>query len=132
RQFDLQVPSSVSFQLVRELYKSGFDPAFTSCAAIDYALGIPLAHLGVPSTANVLPIYVNAYLPPQPTMERCYAFGVALAAAIARLDLKAAVIASGGMSHFPGTDRYGNPDLDFDNRLLDRLAQGHLKSLVGY
>lgn len=130
--FDFQVPSAVSFELVRELYKSGFDPAFTSCAAIDYALGIPLTHLGVPSTANVLPVYVNAYLPPQPTMERCYAFGVALGAAISRLGLKAAVIASGGMSHFPGTDRYGDPDLDFDNRLLDRLAQGHLKSLVGY
>ncbi len=30
-------------------------------------------------TDPVLPIYVNAYLPPQPTMERCYAFGQAVA-----------------------------------------------------
>jgi hypothetical protein len=35
-----------------------------------YAIGIPLTHLGVEDP--VLPMSVNAYLPPQPTMERCY------------------------------------------------------------
>lgn len=128
--FDYQVPSAVAFELVRELYRSGFDPAFTSSAAIDYALGIPLTHLGV--RAPVLPIYVNAYLPPQPTMERCYAFGVALAQAVTRLGLRTVVVASGGMSHFPGTDRYSQPDLAFDTRALDRIRAGHLKSLAGY
>src|SRR5467141_1361358 len=56
---------------------SVLDPAFTSVAKIDYALGIPLTHLEIADA--VLPIYVNAYLPPQPSMERCYAFGQALA-----------------------------------------------------
>src|SRR5690606_2178091 len=60
------------------------------------------------------------------------AFGGALAAAVARLGLKAVVIASGGMSHFPGTDRYADPDLEFDNALLERLAEGDLKTLIGY
>jgi len=40
-------------------------------------MGIPLTHLGVEDP--VLPISVNAYLPPQPTIERCYAFGEAVA-----------------------------------------------------
>jgi 2,3-dihydroxyphenylpropionate 1,2-dioxygenase len=128
--FDYQVPSAVSFELVRELYRSGFDPAFTSSADIDYALGIPLTHLGV--RAPVLPIYVNAYLPPQPTMERCYAFGVALAQAVTRMGLRTVVVASGGMSHFPGTDRYSHPDLAFDTRVLERIRAGQLKSLAGY
>lgn len=128
--FDYQVPSEISFELVRELYRSGFDPAFTSSADIDYALGIPLTHLGV--KAPVLPIYVNAYLPPQPSMERCYAFGHALGNAVTRLGLRTVVVASGGMSHFPGTDRYSNPDLSFDNKVLDRLRTGNLKSLMGY
>lgn len=128
--FDYRVPSPVSFALLRELYQAGFDPAFTSTAQIDYALGIPLVHLGV--TAPVLPIYVNAYLPPQPTPERCYAFGVALAAAVTRLGLRTVVVASGGMSHFPGTDRYSAPDLDFDMTVLERIKAGHLKSLAGY
>lgn len=130
RRFDHEVPSEVSFALLRELYGAGFDPAFSSSAAIDYALGIPLTHLGI--TGAVLPIYVNAYLPPQPTMERCYAFGAALANAVTRLGLRTVVIASGGMSHFPGTDRYSEPDIAFDTQALERIRAGHLKSLVGY
>ena len=71
RKFHWKVPSEIGFELVRQLYRQNFDPAFTSTAKIDYAIGIPLTHLG--HTDPVLPIYVNAYLPPQPTMERCYA-----------------------------------------------------------
>jgi len=36
------------------------------------------------------------------------------------------------MSHFPGTDRYSNPELAWDRRVLEKLAAGHLKSLIGY
>jgi 2,3-dihydroxyphenylpropionate 1,2-dioxygenase len=112
------------------MYDQGFDPAFTSVAKIDYALGIPLTHLDV--GGPVLPIYVNAYLPPQPTMERCYAFGQALARIVGAMGLRTAVLASGGMSHYPGTERYAEPDLAWDRKALDRLAAGHLKSLIGY
>jgi 2,3-dihydroxyphenylpropionate 1,2-dioxygenase len=80
----------------------------------------------------VLPIYVNAYLPPQPTMERCYAFGQAVARTVTALGLKTVILSSGGMSHFPGTDRYSNPELAWDQRVLEKLASGNLKSLIGY
>jgi len=129
RQFHWQIPSAVSFELVRQLYRQGFDPAFTSTAKIDYAMGIPLTHLG--HTDPVLPIYVNAYLPPQPTIERCYAFGQAIARTVTAMGLSTVVLASGGMSHFPGTDRYSKPELEWDNRLLARLAAGNLKALIG-
>src|SRR5215510_3666635 len=72
RDFYWRIPGEIGHALTRELYREGFDPAFTSTANIDYAIGIPLTHLKV--NDPVLPIYVNAYLPPQPTMERCYAF----------------------------------------------------------
>jgi 2,3-dihydroxyphenylpropionate 1,2-dioxygenase len=80
----------------------------------------------------VLPIYVNAYLPPQPTMERCYQFGQAVARTVTALGLKTVILSSGGMSHFPGTDRYSNPELAWDKRALEKLAAGNLKSLIGY
>jgi 2,3-dihydroxyphenylpropionate 1,2-dioxygenase len=130
RKFRWQVPSEIGFALVRELYRQNFDPAFTSTAKIDYAIGIPLTHLD--HTGPVLPIYVNAYLPPQPTMERCYAFGQAVARTVTTLGLKTVILASGGMSHFPGTDRYSNPELAFDQRLLEQLATGRLKSLIAF
>jgi 2,3-dihydroxyphenylpropionate 1,2-dioxygenase len=36
------------------------------------------------------------------------------------------------MSHFPGTDRYSNPELAWDARALEKLEAGNLKSLIGY
>ena len=81
---------------MRQIYAQGFDSAFTSVAKIDYALGIPLTHLEIADP--VLPIYVNAYLPPQPSMERCYAFGQALARIVS---------AMGVMSLLPPTKMRG-------------------------
>lgn len=129
KDFHYPVASEVSFALIRQLYRLGFDPAFSSTAVVDYALGIPLTHMG--ARGPLVPVYVNAYLPPQPSMERCYAFGQALATALSTLHIKAVVMASGGMSHFPGTDRYANPDLEFDKAVLAPLARGNLKSLIG-
>src|SRR5215472_14398700 len=110
--------------------RRGFDPAFTSVAKIDYALGIPLTHLEIADP--VLPIYVNAYLPPQPSMERCWAFGQTLARIVSAMGVSTVVLASGGMSHYPGTERYAAPDLAWDRAALARIAAGNLKSLVGY
>ena len=117
-------------ELVRQLSKQGFDPPFTSTAKFDYAMGIPLTHIG--HTDPVLPVYINAYLAPQPTMARCYAFGEAIARSVTGLGLRTVVLASGGMSHFPGTDRYSNPELEWDQAALSRIAAGNLKSLIGY
>lgn len=130
RKFHWKIPSEIGFEIVRQMYRQGFDPAFTSTARIDYAIGIPLTHLGV--TDPVLPIFVNAYLPPQPTMERCYQFGQAIARTVTSLGLRTVILSSGGMSHFPGTDRYSNPELAWDNKVLEKLSSGNLKSLIGY
>ncbi len=41
RKFHWKIPSEISFEIVRQLYRQNFDPAFTSTARIDYAIGIP-------------------------------------------------------------------------------------------
>jgi 2,3-dihydroxyphenylpropionate 1,2-dioxygenase len=130
RKFHWKIPSEIGFELVRQLYRQNFDPAFTSTAKIDYAIGIPLTHIGL--TDPVLPIFVNAYLPPQPTMERCYAFGQAVARTVTAMGLRTVILSSGGMSHFPGTDRYSSPELAWDNEVLEKLSAGNLKSLIGF
>ena len=63
-----------------QLLDLGFDPAFTLDAGLGTAFTIPLEFCGYPRETPFLPIFVNAYVPPQPTPERCFAFGRALGA----------------------------------------------------
>jgi 2,3-dihydroxyphenylpropionate 1,2-dioxygenase len=119
--------SEVAFELVRQLYRQ---TSIRHSHRLPRSTIIPLTHLG--HTGPVLPIYVNAYLPPQPTMERCYAFGQAVARTVTALGLTTVILSSGGMSHFPGTDRYANPELGWDRRVLEKLAAGNLKALIGF
>ena len=78
----------------------------------------------------ILPLFVNAYVPPQPRMERCYALGEAMGRGLRALGLRVLVMVSGGMSHFPGTERYAEPDLDFDKKVLGEMADGNLRYLL--
>ena len=39
-------------------------------------------------------------------------------------------MASGGMSHFPGTDRYASPEFEYDRRLLAALKEGRGRELA--
>jgi hypothetical protein len=51
----------------------------------------------------IVPVFINCYFPPnQPSPKRCYDFGLALRRAIERWpgDLRVALVASGGLSHF--------------------------------
>jgi 2,3-dihydroxyphenylpropionate 1,2-dioxygenase len=128
REFSYDVDSETALGLVRYLQDEGFDPAFTSTVEMEYSSAIPLDHLGV--GVPIVPLYVNAYVPPQPSMERCFALGRALARGLAAMGKTAVVIASGGMSHFPGTDRYSSPDLAFDQTLLEPLRAGQLRALL--
>jgi 2,3-dihydroxyphenylpropionate 1,2-dioxygenase len=102
----------------------GFDLLYTQDAPLDYAFFVPL-HFTMPEPAvPLVPLHVNVYLPPQPTPRRCYEWGRALGEILRARPERIALMASGGLSHFPGTDRYASPDFDFDRRLLDGLAAG--------
>jgi 2,3-dihydroxyphenylpropionate 1,2-dioxygenase len=128
RDFRFAIDSEAAMRLMLHMQSEGFDPAFTNTAEIDYAFGIPLTFLGV--SRKIIPLYVNSYVPPQPSMLRCYGFGAALARGIEAAGLSAVVIASGGMSHFPGTDRYSQPEVEFDRTLFDILKTGNLRYLL--
>ena len=78
----------------------------------------------------IVPLHVNVYLPPQPTPARCHAWGAALGEILRARPERVALIASGGMSHFPGTDRYASPEFDYDRALLDLLRDGRGRELA--
>lgn len=130
RSYRYPVASEAALDLLRYTQRRGFDPAFTSTAKLDYAFGIPLDFTGM--DMPIIPVFVNAYVPPQPLMERCYAFGQTLADGIEALGLRAVVVCSGGLSHYPGTMRYvePGPDTAFDEYFMDRMAAGETRYLL--
>jgi len=104
--------------------EQGFDLAYSQDLALDYAFYVPL-HFVMPEPAvPIVPLYVNVYLPPQPTPARCHAWGRALRAILDARPERVALLASGGLSHFPGSDRYDAPDYDWDHQMLGKLVAG--------
>ena len=114
--------------LARAILEQGiereFDLVYSQDVRLDYAFYVPL-HFTMPAPAvPIVPLYVNVYLPPQPTPKRCYAWGQALAGILDSRAERVALMASGGMSHYPGTDRYASPDHEWDRQMLAALADG--------
>ena len=110
--------------------EGGFDLLYTQDAPLDYAFYVPL-HFVMPEPAlPIVPLHVNVYLPPQPTPARCHAWGRTLGAILRGRPERVALIASGGMSHYPGTDRYASPDFDYDRGLLLALREGRSRELT--
>jgi aromatic ring-opening dioxygenase catalytic subunit (LigB family) len=122
--YTLEVHEPLARAILEQGIERGFDLTYSQEIRLDYAFYVPL-HFTMPDPrAPIVPLYVNVYLPPQPIPWRCYAWGQALRAILDARPERVALMASGGMSHFPGTDRYGSPDYDFDRRLLGVLAEG--------
>jgi len=131
RNYGYPVAGAAALDLIRHCQRHGFDPGFTSNAAIDYAFGIPLDFTGMDGIP-VIPVFVNSYVPPQPGMERCFAFGRTLADGIKAQGLRAVVVCSGGLSHYPGTQRYKDPgpDTEFDRHFMTMMDRGELRYLL--
>jgi 2,3-dihydroxyphenylpropionate 1,2-dioxygenase len=120
--FDVHEP--LARHILEASIERGFDLAYSQDLALDYAFYVPL-HFAVPEPRRpIVPLYVNVYLPPQPTAARCYAWGQSLRAILHARPERVALLASGGLSHFPGSDHYASPDYDWDRRMLDTLVQG--------
>jgi len=120
--------------IIEQGIERGFDLLYTQEAPLDYAFYVPL-HFTMPATAvPIVPLHVNVYLPPQPTPRRCHEWGRALGEILRARPERVVLMASGGMSHFPGTDRYASPEFDWDRRVLEQLGQGRgveLAALTG-
>jgi 2,3-dihydroxyphenylpropionate 1,2-dioxygenase len=123
---------NAGYALIDLLQEENFDPAFTLDADVATCFTIPIDFCGYPRETAFLPLFVNAYVPPQPTPERCYLFGQALARAIQRMGRRAVIIASGALSHYPGTAVYADPgpDLATDKLIYERCAAGNLRFML--
>ena len=126
-------PGHESFALhtIGALIEHGFDPAVigepTAPSGLGHAFGVVECQLmDEPGTIPLVPIVVNTYWPPnQMPPARCWALGKALRDAIESYsqDLKVAVVASGGLSHFVTDER-------LDMQTLEPLRAGNPQALL--
>ena len=61
---------------------------------------------------------MNALTPPMPTAKRCFAFGQFLGRCTRKNSKRIAVIATGGLSHWPGEAKHGKINIPFDKKFL--------------
>jgi 2,3-dihydroxyphenylpropionate 1,2-dioxygenase len=78
----------------------------------------------------VVPVFVNTYLPPLPSPRRCASFGAKIAEIIGSRPERVAMLASGGMSHYPGTWKYYQPAFGFDRWCIQQLEWGYTNSFL--
>ena len=128
--YRLPIHEPLARAILEQGIERGFDLLYTQEAPLDYAFYVPL-HFTMPEpAAPIVPLHVNVYLPPQPAPRRCYEWGRALGEIVRPRPERVVLMASGGMSHFPGTDRYASPDFDYDRGLLDRMLAGRGRELA--
>lgn len=94
-------------------------------AGFGHAYGFVIKRLFKGRSIPVVPILLNTYYPPNvPSAARCYDIGLRLRQSIeeSSADLRVAVIASGGLSHFV-------VDKELDDRILTGLIEGDATTL---
>ena len=104
--------------------------AYSEDAELGHAFSIPFEYVIGKRNIPVVPFFTNVYVPPLPTPRRCEALGKAIAKIIKGRKERVAIIASGGMSHFPGTTKYLNPEFDFDRWLVSQFEAGNGDALL--
>jgi 2,3-dihydroxyphenylpropionate 1,2-dioxygenase len=130
KSYDLPIHQGLAEDLLDKLVNAGFDMAYSQDAVLGHAFAAVYEWVIEGRKIPVVPIFVNAYLPPLPTPRRCEELGKVIAKVIADRPERVAIIASGGMSHFPGTWKYPKPDFAFDYWAIAQMEKGNHEALL--
>jgi aromatic ring-opening dioxygenase catalytic subunit (LigB family) len=133
RTHDLPIHREMAEDILNKLVtEHNFDMAYSEDAELGHAFSIPFEYVLGERKIPVIPFFTNVYVPPLPTPRRCEALGKAIAEIVAGrpANEKVAIVASGGMSHFPGTTKYLTPEFDFDRWLVSQFEAGNTDALL--
>jgi 2,3-dihydroxyphenylpropionate 1,2-dioxygenase len=131
RELTLPVHREMAEDILSKLVtEKNFDMAYSEDAELGHAFAVPFDLVIGKRDIPVIPFFTNVYVPPLPSAQRCAAFGRALADIVKGRKERVAIIASGGMSHFPGTTKYLYPEFDFDRWMVSQFEAGHVDALL--
>jgi 2,3-dihydroxyphenylpropionate 1,2-dioxygenase len=131
REHELPIHREMAEDVLHKLVTDhNFDISYSEDAELGHAFSIPFEYVIGKRNIPVIPFFTNVYVPPLPTAQRCAALGKALAQIVKGRKERVAIIASGGMSHFPGTTKYLHPEFDFDRWLVSQMEAGNIDALL--
>jgi 2,3-dihydroxyphenylpropionate 1,2-dioxygenase len=130
KEFDHPIHREMAEDILNGLVDRGFDMAYSEDAELGHTFATPLQYIIQQRQIPIIPIFTNVYLPPLPTPKRCAELGAAIADIIKGRPERVALLASGGMSHYPGTWKYPTPEFNFDYWMISELEAGRTESLL--
>jgi 2,3-dihydroxyphenylpropionate 1,2-dioxygenase len=114
--------SQLAFEIYRSLMSDGFELHRVESAEFIHNVLMPKKFLWPDRQIPVVPVFINCFIPPLPTWRRAYELGRAIRKVVSTGPKRVALLASGGISHWPPivTD-----DLEAGDPLVPRLKEWH-------
>ena len=121
-----RVDTDLSRWMCTRLIEEGFDPAFSVKLQIDHGISHAIQYLLAEVDVPIVPVVVNMFAPPLPTLRRCEEMGAAIGRAIAAdpNGKRVVVIGSGGLSHHLPWPRWYDPRTEDDEFMLEAWTDG--------
>jgi aromatic ring-opening dioxygenase catalytic subunit (LigB family) len=118
--------------LVSEGLENGVDFASSADLPLDHAEIVPLSFLTPNWNIPIVPIVVNAFAPPMPSLKRCTQVGAFVRDAVERWPehKRVAVLGTGGLSHWVGLPEMGRVNAEFDRWFMGTLAAGQQSDII--
>ncbi|HUK02605.1 MAG TPA: hypothetical protein VLW26_10035 [Steroidobacteraceae bacterium] len=108
------------------------DLAYAEEWKFDHGIMVPLHFLTPRYDLPVIPVNINCQGPPLIPLVRCWTFGRALREACDAAPERIAVIATGGISHWPATPDSGRINEAWDRAFLDKFLANRRAELLAY
>ena len=136
--YELKGHTALATHIHQHCVRGGFDLTLLQDFEVDHSIVVPLHFVPPSQTIPIVPFFVNGFVPPLPTSQRCHALGQAVRAAVESFPqpLRVGVMASGqfsleigGPKVAPGR-RQGVPDPGWGIRVAELLSAGRADTLV--
>ena len=121
----------LSQHLITEVMQT-VDVAFAEEWKFDHGLIVPLHFLTPKFDLPIVPVNINCQGPPLTPLHRAWAFGEALRRAADSVPERIAVIATGGISHWPATPDSGKINEAWDREFMARWSRNDKAALLSY
>lgn len=118
-------------RLVSEMLRT-VDVTYCEEWQFDHGIMVPLHFLDPANEMTIIPVNINCQGPPLTPLHRAWAFGEAIRRAADAVPERIALVATGGISHWPATPDSGKINEAWDRDFLDRWESNDRERLLQY